>query len=222
MSGRNSNTPKRAIAVRGSRVLSDSRTKLRSVRSGTKHWQPPEGLSPEEVRAIIAAAATERDRLLLRVLWATGARISEVLALRPRDVQRDSLVLPNRKNPNLTSKRVFLPGAELGLTGELLLWAKEQGVADDEPLFFSRKRGAAGARRPLSAARPGSSSSRPPSELTFASWRCVPPGMVRPARRRRCTRICSAMPACGRSCAARATCRSLSAKLAGPASSWPT
>src|SRR5712691_5089085 len=85
----------------------------------------------------------------MRVLWATGARVSEVLALRPTDVRRDSLVLPNRKNPNLTSKRVVLPGAELGLTGELLLWAKEQGVADDEPLFFSRKRGAAGARRPL-------------------------------------------------------------------------
>jgi integrase len=31
----------------------------------------------------------------------------------------------------------------LGLTGELLLWAKEQGLADDEPLFFSRK-GASG------------------------------------------------------------------------------
>src|ERR1700694_2910326 len=133
-----------ALAVKGARELSDSRTKSRSVRSGTKHWQPPEGLWPEEVHAIIAAAATERDRLLLRVLWATGARISEVLALRPRDVQRDSLVLPNRKNPNLTSKRVFLPGAQLGLTGELLLWAKEQGVGDDEPLFFSRKRGAAG------------------------------------------------------------------------------
>jgi len=101
------------------------------------------------VRAVIAASSCERDRLLLRVLWATGARISEVLALRPIDVQRDSLVLPNRKNPNLTVKRVFLPGAELGLTGELLLWAKEQGVADHEPLFFSRKRETDGTRRAL-------------------------------------------------------------------------
>ena len=109
------------MAVKGARELSDSRTSSRSVRSGTKHWRPPEGLSPEEVRAIIGAAATERDRLLLRVLWATGARISEVLTLRPMDVRRDSLILPNRKNPNQTSKRVFLPGAELGLTGELLL-----------------------------------------------------------------------------------------------------
>src|SRR5712691_1837470 len=85
----------------------------------------------------------------MRVLWATGARVSEVLALRPTDVRRDSLVLPNRKNPNLLIKRVFLPGAELGLTGELLLWAKEQGVADNEPLFFSRKRDPSGSRRAL-------------------------------------------------------------------------
>ena len=98
---------------------------------------------------MIGAARTERDRLLLRVLWATGARISEVLALRPMDVRRDSLVLPNRKNPNLTVKRVFLPGAELALTGELLLWAKEQDISDDEPLFFSRKTGADGSRRAL-------------------------------------------------------------------------
>jgi integrase len=65
------------------------------------------------------------------------------------DVRRDSLILPNRKNPNMTVKRVFLLGAELGLTGELLLWAKEQGIADQEPLFFSRKRDPDGTRRAL-------------------------------------------------------------------------
>jgi len=149
MSGREASSPTRAIAVPESRVLSDSGGAPRSVRSPTKHSQPPEGLSPEEVRAVIAAARSERDRLLLRVLWATGARISEVLALRPIDVRRDSLIMPNRKNPGRTTKRVFLPGAELGLTGELLLWAKEQGLADGEPLFFSRKPGAAGSRRAL-------------------------------------------------------------------------
>jgi integrase len=101
------------------------------------------------VRAVIAAARSERDGLLLRVLWATGARISEVLALRPMDVRRDSLILPNLKNPNQLVKRVFLPGTELSLTGELLLWAKEQGIADNEPLFFSRKRALDGSRRAL-------------------------------------------------------------------------
>src|SRR6266851_5884849 len=150
MPGPEPNSPGRSIAVRGARELSDSGRQPRSVRSATsKHWQPPEGLSPDEVRAVIAAASCDRDRLLLRALWATGARISEVLALRPMDVRRDSLVLPNRKNPNRTVKRVFLPGAELGLTGELLLWAREHGVADDEPLFFSRKHSVNGSRRAL-------------------------------------------------------------------------
>jgi integrase len=121
MSQAEANSPAQALAVREARELSDSKRQTRSVRSSAKHWQPPEGLLPEEVRNVIAAASCERDRLLLRVLWATGARISEVLVLRPRDVHRDSLVLPNRKNPNLPIKRVFLPGAELGLTGELLL-----------------------------------------------------------------------------------------------------
>src|SRR5688572_14261058 len=73
-----------------------------------KRWQPPEGLTPEEVKAVIAAARTDRDRLLLRALWATGGRVSEVLALRGQDVRRDSLVLPNRKNPGRPTKRVFL------------------------------------------------------------------------------------------------------------------
>ena len=149
MSSPKPTTPTQALAVSSARVLSDSNRQTRSVRSDGKHWQPPEGLSPDEVRAVIAAATCERDRLLLRVLWATGARISEVLALRPMDVRRDSLVLPNRKNPNLTVKQVFLPGAELALTGELLLWAKELGIADSEPLFFSRKAGADGSRRAL-------------------------------------------------------------------------
>ena len=55
---------------------------------------------PEDVQAVIAAATCERDRLLLRCLWATGGRVSEVLTLRPRDVRREALVLPNRKDPS--------------------------------------------------------------------------------------------------------------------------
>src|SRR5205814_8496049 len=94
------NSPARPLAVREARELSDSKRQTRSVRSSAKHWQPPEGLSPEEVRAVIAAASCERDRLLLRVLCATRARLSGVPPLRSRDVRRDSLVLSNRKNPN--------------------------------------------------------------------------------------------------------------------------
>jgi integrase len=131
-------------------VQLDSRQTARSVRSTQKHWQPPEGLSPDDVKAVIEAATCERDRLLLRVLWATGARISEVLALRPMDVQRDHLVLPNRKNANLTVKRVYLPAGQADLPGALLVWANEHGLRPQAPLFFSRKRGGDGGLKAIS------------------------------------------------------------------------
>jgi integrase len=105
------------------------------------------------VQAVIAAAACERDRLLLTTLWATGARISEVLALRPRDVRRQGLVLPNRKNPSRPVKTAHLATAHAGLPGDLLLWAREHDLADDEPLFFSRQRGGDGRRRAIGRVR---------------------------------------------------------------------
>jgi integrase len=142
------------LAVRRTRDLSGSSAGARSVRSGKaapgRRWQPPEGLTPADVQAVIAAAATERDRLLLRVLWATGARISEALALRPADVHPDSLVLPNRKNPNRPTKRVFLPAGQADLPGALLYWARQHGLPDSTPLFVSRKRAADGGLRPIS------------------------------------------------------------------------
>jgi len=140
-----------ALAVRSQPVLSDSSPKRSSVRSNSsKQWQPPEGLAPEDVLAVIDAAPSERDRLLLRVLWATGARISEALALRSIDVRRDSLVLPNLKNPSRLTKRVFLPAGQMDLPGALLLRAKEHSLTDSDPLFFSRKRARDGGPRAIS------------------------------------------------------------------------
>ena len=139
-----------ALVPASRRVRLDSRRDARSVRSAQKRRQPPEGLSPEDVQAVIESATCERDRLLLRVLWATGARVSEALALRPMDVQRDHLVLPNRKNPSVPVKRVYLPAGQADLPGALLVWANEQRLAPNGPLFFSRKRGADGGLKAIS------------------------------------------------------------------------
>jgi integrase len=138
------------MVVVAQRVALGSRRPRRSVRSAQKRWQLPEGLSPTDVQAVIDAAALERDRLQLRVLWATGARISEVLALRPMHVQRDHLVLPNRKNPSLTTKRVNLPAGQADLPGAPLIWANENGLAPHSPLFLSRKRGRDGSLKAIS------------------------------------------------------------------------
>jgi len=90
------------------------------------------GFKPDDVNAVINAATCERDQLLLRVLWATGARVSEALALRPMDVQRDHLVLPNRKNPNPTVKRVYLQAGQsdlLPLAQRQAGWSRLQEVS---------------------------------------------------------------------------------------------
>ncbi len=102
------------------------------------------------MQAFIDAAQCELDRLLLRVLWATGARVSEVRTLRPMDVQRDHVVLPNRKNPSLRVKRVYLPAGQADLPGALLVWANEHGLAPQAPPFFSRKHRADGGLKAIS------------------------------------------------------------------------
>jgi integrase len=99
--------------------------------------------------AIIDAATRERDRLFMLSLWATGGRVSEVLALRPQDVRGDSLVLPNRKNRSRPFKVVYLPAGLLKLSGELLVWARDHGLGPTDPLFPSNKRSLDGRLRPL-------------------------------------------------------------------------
>lgn len=50
-------------------------------------------LEPEQVRAIIDAAPSRRDKLLIETLWITGARISEIVGhkhgIRPQDLTVD-------------------------------------------------------------------------------------------------------------------------------------
>jgi integrase len=103
-----------ALVTTAQRVGLDSRKGARSVRSAQKHWQPPEGLAPPDVLAVI------------------------------------DLVLPNRKNPNLTVKRVYLPAGQADLPGALLIWANEHGLASQAPLFFSRKRSMSGGLKAIS------------------------------------------------------------------------
>lgn len=53
----------------------------------SRPWTPGPGVTPEQQQAIIDAAETERDRLLVWTLFATGARIGEVVQL-----ERDGLL----------------------------------------------------------------------------------------------------------------------------------
>lgn len=118
-------------------VLLPKSSKPRSVT-----WQPPEGLMPEEAEAVINAAEKWRDRLLLRCMWVTGARVSEVLGMTPAGIQvrTRELILPNLKNPSRLFKRVPLPASQGDLLAELLEYVREKAIPPDQPIFkLSRK-----------------------------------------------------------------------------------
>lgn len=62
-------------------------------------------------------------------------------------------MLPNLKNPSRPLKTTHLAAAQASLPGELLLWAREHDLEDDEPLFFSRQRGTNGRRKAIDRVR---------------------------------------------------------------------
>ena len=95
----------------------------------------PYYLTPEEAHSLISAALSERDRLLLAVLWETGTRISEAIAIRLRDVGRDGIRVLGKGQ---RERVVFVRD---GLVSSILFYAHEQGMARDDFLFPSRKGG---------------------------------------------------------------------------------
>lgn len=72
-------------------TLAEYRRGLPAPNKGQKF--PPEPLRPREVLALMKACsrghAGKRDRALIVVMWRAGLRISEALALRPKDIDLD-------------------------------------------------------------------------------------------------------------------------------------
>lgn len=74
---------------------------------------------PGEVHAAIAACDNERDRLLLELLWHTGGRVSEVLAIRVGDLTPTGVRMINLKQKEPAEKHVFLHPAFRARLAEL-------------------------------------------------------------------------------------------------------
>ena len=95
----------------------------------------PYYLSPEEAHRIISAAENARDHLFLRLLWETGTRVSEAIALRLRDVSRDGIRVLGKGS---VERVVFIQDT---LVNEILFCAQELGLGRTGYLFPSRKGG---------------------------------------------------------------------------------
>ena len=72
-------------------------------------------LTPQQVDQLISACRTPDSALLVRLLFQTGARVSEVLALRPCDIdyQHQRLELPALKRKDIATKLAVLDPATL-------------------------------------------------------------------------------------------------------------
>jgi integrase len=63
-------------------------------------------LSHDQIDALIAAAESDRDRLLFRLCYEHGLRISECLALTRANAQRDFLTIKAKKRGKRSEERL--------------------------------------------------------------------------------------------------------------------
>jgi len=95
----------------------------------------PYYITRDEYHALNGAMEDDRDRLLLTLLWETGTRISEAIAIRLRDVGRDGIRVLGK---GMAERVVFVRDT---LVSSILFYAHEQGMGRDDFLFPSRKGG---------------------------------------------------------------------------------
>ena len=95
----------------------------------------PYYLTPEEAHSLIESTETQRDHLFLELLWGTGVRVSEAIALRLASVGRDGIRVLGKGG---TERVVYV---QQGLVSAILFHAQEYGLERDEYLFPSRKGG---------------------------------------------------------------------------------
>ena len=102
----------------------------------------PAYVTAGQVADMVACALTTRDRLLLRTLWESGGRVSEVASLRLCDIDRTegALQLTNLKQrgPRRHVKLVYI---SRDLAGALLAFARDTRLGHDGHLFRSRQSG---------------------------------------------------------------------------------
>lgn len=126
-----------SVRVTGHPPLPSAAVTLARASSGVPAYMTAD---PDAAKA--ACAVTTRDRLLLRTLWESGGRVSEVASRRLCDIDRaeGALQLTNLKQrgPKRHFKLVYI---SRDLAGKLLAFATDTRLGHDRHLFASRQSG---------------------------------------------------------------------------------
>jgi integrase/recombinase XerD len=100
----------------------------------------PDYLEKEQVDEILRAAemSSARDYLLLRFMWRTGVRVSEVINVTPKDIEFKNGVVNIRKAKGGRQRRVPLDADTLKMLSDYIL---ALNTPEDRPIFpIKRKR----------------------------------------------------------------------------------
>ncbi len=94
----------------------------------------PDYLEKEQVDEILNAAKTcnHRDYLLLRFMWRTGVRVSEVINVTPKDIEHKNGVVNIRKAKGGRQRRVPLDQDTLKMLSDYVL---ALNIPEDQPVF---------------------------------------------------------------------------------------
>ena len=83
-----------------------------------------------------ARACSMRDFLIIRVLYRTGVRVSELVNIRPKDIERDNQVINIVKAKGDKQRRVYLDIETLDI---LANYIHDRKLCDDCPVFGLRR-----------------------------------------------------------------------------------
>ena len=105
-------------------------------------------LSPQEVKRLMAAATNLRDRLLVRIPWRTGVRVSELIGIKVSDIDFENRaivikVLKQRKRDGkIVERRRVVPVDQgtLDMVRDYLEWRKQFPYQGDLLFPITRQR----------------------------------------------------------------------------------
>jgi len=83
-----------------------------------------------------ARACSMRDFLIIRVMYRTGVRVSELVNIRPKDIERDNQVINIVKAKGDKQRRVYLDTETLDM---LANYISDRKISDDYPVFGLRR-----------------------------------------------------------------------------------
>ncbi len=94
----------------------------------------PDYLEREQVYELLHAAKTcnQRDYLLLDFMWRTGVRVSEVINVKPQDIEYKNNVVNIRKAKGGRQRRVLIGDKTLKTLSDYI---SLQNIPEDRPIF---------------------------------------------------------------------------------------